>query len=56
MNVLFGMASQVLKEWWRRRQEGLVSQRCQGFPSLHKCHRPEVLPTIHTYAQAALVQ
>lgn len=35
VNVLFVMASQVVKEWWRKRQEGLVFQRCIGFPSLH---------------------
>lgn len=55
VNVLFGTASQVLKEWWRKRQEGLVSQRCIGLPSLHECYRSEVLLTTHTYAQAALV-
>lgn len=45
VNVLFGMASQVLKKGWRKRQEGLVSQRCRGFPFLHKCYRSEVLLT-----------
>lgn len=54
VNVFFVMASQVLKEWWRKRQESLVSQRCIGFPSLHECYRSEVLPTTHAYAQAAL--
>lgn len=56
MSVFFGMASQVLEEWWRKRQEGSVSQRCKEFLSLHKYHRSEILPTVHTYAQAALVQ
>lgn len=55
VNVLFGMGSQVLEEWWRKRQEGLVSQRCIRFPSLHECYRSEVLPTMQACAQAALV-
>lgn len=55
MNVFFGMASQVLKEWWRKRQEGLVSQRCKGFPSLLECHRSEAVLIIHTCIQAKLL-
>lgn len=56
MNVRFGLASQDLKEGWRKRQEGLVSHRFKGFLFLQERHRSEVLPVVNTYAQAALVQ
>lgn len=49
------MASQVLKEWWRKRQEGLVYQRYMEFAFLRECYRYEVLLTPLAYAQSALV-